>query len=412
MTQLIQRRAILAGGAALAASHLNAYHFETKSSSAVDEAMRASMARRKVPAAVAMFADGREILYSGAFGKRDSAGPALPLDAIFNIASMTKAITTVAALQLVEQGKVSLTEPVSTHLPELANLEVLHGFDDKGKPVLRPLKTPITLKHLLTHTSGLAYDIWDPRMFRYTSALPAGAPPAKPGPLVFEPGARWQYGQGIDWAGKLVEKLSGANLEDYFQQNILKPLGMVDTTYILPESKFDRMVSRYSRSTPGAELEEAPRTFPARPANFNGGGGQLSTAGDYIKFMQMILNRGAGANNARILKPETVDMMMMNQIGSSFAGKMKSSRLTTSADVDIQPGQPQRWTFGFLTNLVGYPGGRSAGSLAWGGIFNTFYWIDPKKNRCGVLMMQFLPFVDKEAIGLLDDFEKAAYKNL
>jgi CubicO group peptidase (beta-lactamase class C family) len=185
---------------------------------------------------------------------------------------------------------------------------------------------------------------------------------------------------------------------------------MEDTSYILPASKFDRMVTRYHREN-GGELQQNERKPPAPPATFNGGGGLYSTAADYVRFMQMILNRGTGPNNARILQPKTVESMMTNQIGELTAGKMKSFKPDTSADVDIQPGRTEKWGFGFLLNTTPYPGGRSAGSLAWAGLYNTFYWIDPKRSRCGVILMQFLPFVDKEAVGLLDDFERATYRN-
>jgi methyl acetate hydrolase len=404
----IERRTFLAAGA-VAASNLNAY-FAEGGPSRVDETLRSGIARRKIPAAVGMVADRNETLYAGAFGKRDSSGPPVGADALFNIASMTKAITTVAALQLVEQGKVDLSEPVAKHLPQLANLDVLEGFDAAGKPSLRPAKTQITLRHLLAHTSGLCYDIWDEQMFRYASTKPANAP-GKPGPLMFEPGTRWQYGQGVDWAGRLVETLSGASLEDYFQQKILRPLGMNDTSYNLPESKFDRLVSSYRRDQNGILLENE-RKLPAPRTTFNGGGGQYSSAADYIRFMQMILNHGMGPNKERILKSQTVESMMTNQIGELTAGKMKSFRPGTSADVDIQPGHTQKWGLGFLINTTPYAGGRSAGSLAWAGLFNTFYWIDPKRRKCAVLMMQYLPFVDKEAVGLLNDFEQAVYRNL
>ena len=151
-----------------------------------------------------MAATESSILYSGAFGTRDSSGAPVTADSIFAIASMTKAITTVAALQLVEQGKVKLDEPVSQYLPQLATLEVLEGFDpETGKPRLRPARTPVTLKHLLTHTSGICYDTWDADMFRYTSQT-NGAARSVP-TLMFEPGTRWQYGMGVDWAGRLVE---------------------------------------------------------------------------------------------------------------------------------------------------------------------------------------------------------------
>ncbi len=319
---------------------------------------------------------------------------------------MAKAVTTVAALQLMEQGKVKLDEPVSRHLPQLEKLQVLDGFDAGGKPKLHSVRTPITLKHLLTHTSGICYDLWDADMFRYTSQSSGGFPAVPT--LMFEPGTRWQYGMGIDWTGRLVEKLSGMTLEDYFQAKILGPLEMQDTSYLLPASKFDRLVSGYERQADGS-LKENPRVLPKAPKEFGGGGGLYSTTGDYVRFMQMILGKGRGNNKARILQPKTVASMEVNQIGAATAGKMKSFRPTVSSDVDIQPGAAEKWGLGFLINTTAYPGGRSAGSLAWAGILNTFYWIDPKRSLCGVLMMQFLPFVDQEAIGLLSDFEHAVY---
>ena len=200
---------------------------------------------------------------------------------------------------------------------------MLEGFDESGrKPILRPAKTPITLKHLLTHTSGLCYDTWDEKMFRFASQA-AATSPAAVGPLMFEPGDRWQYGQGVDWAGRLVEKISGMSLEDYFQARVLGPLEMRDTSYVLPPSKFDRMVGRWNRDD-GAELKPNPRTQPTPPKTFNGGGGLYSTAADYVRFMQMILRKGRGVNNAVILQPKTVESMEVNQIGKATAGKMRS----------------------------------------------------------------------------------------
>ena len=187
-------------------------------------------------------------------------------------------------------------------------------------------------------------------MFRYASAQPA-ANPARPGPLMFEPGKRWQYGQGVDWAGRLVEAISGTTLENYFQEKIFRPLAMEDTSYILPAAKFDRLVSRYHREN-GGELQQDERKLPAPPATFNGGGGLYSTAADYVRFMQMILNHGAGPNSVRILQPKTVESMMTNQIGELTAGKMKSFKPDTSADVDIQPGRTEKWGLGFLINTT------------------------------------------------------------
>jgi len=372
--------------------------------SSIDETLRAGIARRKIPAVVGMAASESKVLYSGAFGIRDFGGTPVSTDSIFAIASMTKAITTVAALQLVEQGKVTLDEPVARHLPRLEKLDVLEGFDAAGKPILRPAKTPITLKHLLTHTSGLCYDTWDGNMFRYAQQPGQGTA----GPLMFEPGTRWQYGQGCDWAGRLVEKISGQTLEEYFQAGILGPLEMHDTSYILPASKFDRLVTGWTRDN-GGPLKPNDRVQPKPPASFNGGGGLYSTAADYTRFMQMILRKGQGPNQAVILQPKTVESMSVNQIGGLTAGKMRSYKPGSSSDVDVHPGDPEKWGLGFLINTVPYQGGRAASSLAWAGLFNTFYWIDPKSNLCAVILMQFLPFVDKEAVGLLNDFEQAIY---
>ena len=384
------------------------------SSTAIDRTLREGIERRKIPCVAAMAASSDKILYSGAFGKRDSAsGIDIQPDSIFQIASMTKAITSVAAMQLVERGKLKLDEPVARHLPELGKLDVLEGFDPSGKPVLRPARKPITLRHLLTHTSGFAYPNWSEELFKYTQAtgpLPPGVV-APLVPLAFEPGTRWQYGYSADWTGRVVEAVSGMNLEQYFQRNILGPLGMNDTTFIFPKDKFDRLVSQ-SRRQNGGPLQEVPRAVPPKPAAFNGGGGLTSTAPDYIRFMQMILRYGRSGVRDEILTAKSVEMMSVNQIGDLRAGILKTFQPNVSSDVDVHPGEVDKWGLGFLINQVAYPGGRSAGSLAWAGVFNTFYWIDPPRGICGVIMMQFLPFVDKEAVGLLGDFERAVYANL
>ena len=380
--------------------------------SKIDDTLRTGIAQRKIPAAVGMVATRDKMLYAGAFGIRDSSGVAVTAESIFAIASMTKAITTVAALQLVEQGKVRLDEPASKHLPQLEKLNVLEGFDpNTGKPILRPARTQVTLKHLLTHTSGFCYDTWDGDMFKYASQAGGSGPAGAVTPLMFEPGTRWQYGTGVDWAGRLVEAVSGMDLERYFQAKILGPLDMRDTSFLVPESKFERLVSSWQRQ-PDGSLKQDARALPRAAKVFNGGGGLYSTAGDYVRFMQMILEKGRGATKARILEPKTVADMEINQIGNLTAGKMKSYRQNLSSDVDIQPGFTEKWGLGFLINTTAYPEGRSAGSLAWAGIDNTFYWIDPKRSVCAVLMMQFLPFVDQDAVGLLGDFERAAYRTL
>lgn len=402
---LINRREF--GGAALA---LGVQTGNLSGAAGLDETLRAALKQRRIPAAVAMVATAGKTTYTGAFGKRDSAsGVDVTPDSIFRIASMTKAITSTAAMQLVERGTLELDEPVSKHLPELAGLRVLEGFDKStGKPILHPAK-PVLLKHLLTHTAGFAYDRWDENLLKYLTQPGSGS---RVPPLVFEPGARWEYGISLDVTGRLVEKVTGLTLAEYFQRNILGPLGMVDTGFSVPGKKFDRMVSTWQRQSDGF-LTENPRTPPPDPPkSFNGGGGLYSTAGDYVRFMQMILRRGKGGDNQVILQAKTVEMMASNQIGDISAGKMKSLKPAESSDVDFHPGFTDGFGFGFLINSTAYEGGRSAGSLAWAGLANTFYWIDPRRGVCAVLLMQFLPFCDTEAMGTLRDFERAVYASL
>jgi CubicO group peptidase (beta-lactamase class C family) len=384
------------------------------SNTSIDQILQTGIARRGIPAVAAMAATATQTFYAGAFGKRDSAsGLDVKPDSIFSIASMTKAIASTAAMQLVERGKVQLDEPASKHLPELEMAQVLHGYDSSGKPLLRPPLKSITLRHLLTHTSGFAYDTWSQEMFDYVqntgSAAPAGTV-APLTPLVFEPGTRWQYGYSVDWAGKLVEAVSGQTLEEYMQAHILQPLGMKDTSYIMTAEKYDRVVSLYLKQ-PDGTMQENPRKLPSPPTAYSGGGGLYSTPGDYVRFMQMILNRGR-AGKDRVLEAKTVALMSTNQIGELGAGRLKTFMPQRSSDVDLHPGAVDKWGLGFLINTKAYDNGRSAGSLAWAGIDNTFYWIDPKRGICATIMMQFLPFVDKEAVGLLGDFERSVYANL
>jgi CubicO group peptidase (beta-lactamase class C family) len=405
----ITRRQFSAASLALAAGARKITGASANLDSAkLDDVLRSSLQKRGIPTATAIVANADHVTYSGAFGKRDSAGSVnAAIDSIFRIASMTKAITTTAALQLVEQGKVTLDEPVSKHLPELAKLEVLDGFDNSGQPILRPAKTPIALRHLLTHTSGCAYANWSPTLTQYikvSGSTPQAVAPLNP--LLFEPGTKWHYGTSIDWAGKLVEKISGLTLEQYFQNNILQPLGMKSTSFLVAPEKFDRLVSTYRRQ-PDGKLKEDPRTQPAAPTVYNGGGGLFSTAADYIRFTQMILRKGRGPNKEEILRPKTVELMSVNQIGAIPMERLKSTDPGVTADLDLGPGN--KYTYGFMLNTVTSPEGRPAGTLMWAGVENSFYWIDPRRSLCAVIMMQFFPFLDPQGDGMLADFTKAVY---
>ncbi len=382
------------------------------SDATLDTSLGASVKRHRIPAVAAMVAGADRPLYSGAFGHRDSASsPPITTQSMFRIASMTKPVTAVAAMQLVERGKVKLDDPVSQYLPQLADLQVLNGFAADGHPILRPAAGPVLLRHLLTHTSGFAYDTWDAEQLRFSEYLERTKTPAPHvEPLSFDPGTQWRYGTSMDWTGRLVEAVSGQTLEAFFQQEILQPLGMKDTSFIVPPEKFDRLVGIFRRE--GGSLKEQPRKQPNPPKSFNGGGGLLSTPEDYVKFMQMILLRGKGPGETRILRGETVDLMVVNHVGALSAGKLKSVKSMYSSDMDMHPGHTDGFGYGFLINAEDYDGGRSAGSLAWAGIDNTFFWIDPHQRICATIMMQFLPFCDADAVAVLRDFEHAVYSSL
>ena len=378
----------------------------------IGDALAASREMRGIPAVAAKAITSNKTLYAGGVGPRvPDSDEQVNADTIYPIASMTKPVTTVAAMQLVEQGRLDLDAPISRYLSRLAHVKVLVGFNAAGEPVLRDPKTPVTLRKLLAHTSGFSYGAWHEMAARYEAQQ--GITPGQVAPdvpLMFDPGTSWQYGYGADWAGKLVEAVANMSLEDYFQEFILQPLEMYDTSFIVPEEKMDRFVTRYQKQ-PNGEFRVTPVPRP-NPTEFSGGGGLNSTANDYAKFMRMILRWGQGPGRTDILKARTVVEMSRNQIGDLRAGLLKSSNLAASADVDTHPGSEDRWGLGFLINPEPHEGGRSAGSLAWAGIWNTYFWIDHERDVAGVVMMQYLPFFDPAAIGVLDDFERSVYANL
>lgn len=382
----------------------------------IDAVLRRATEAGEVPGLVATAATDKGVFYEGAFGTRDLAkGPAMTPDTIFRIASMTKAVTSVAAMQLVEQGKLQLEQPIGDVLPELSAPQVLEGFDDAGAPRLRPAKRPITLRHLLTHTAGFGYETWDADLVRYVNA--SGTPPTSTGklaslrlPLVFDPGERWEYGINMDWAGRAVEAVSGQPLEVYFREHIFAPLGISDTSYAASSAQQSRLVTIHQRK-PDESLEPVAAPNPPWREFWSGGGGLNSTGHDYLVFLQMLLGQGR-INGTQLLRPETVALMGRNQIGDINAGILKTAKPQLSNDVDFFPGIPCKWGLGYMINTQPGPNGRSANSLTWAGIYNTYYWIDPQKHVAGVIMTQILPFADHKAVKLYGEFENAVYDAL
>jgi|SRR5262252_3194976 len=369
-----------------------------------------------VPGVIAMATHRDGTLYEGAFGKRILGQDApMTTDTVVWIASMTKALTSACAMQLIERGQLDLESAASKWVPDLAKVEVLEGFDAAGKPRTRKPKRPITLRHLLTHTAGFSYEIWNSDIQRCQQAdnLPGITTcqnAALRTPLLSDPGERWDYGINIDFVGKAVEAVSGKKLGAVMKENLFAPLGMSDTAFKITPSMRQRLAKIHQRGeddklTPLMDLE-----IPQEPEFEMGGGGLYGTAGDYLKFVRMILN-GGKANGRQVLKPETVKTMSTNHIGEVLVGPLKTAIPPLSNDVEIFPGMPKKWGLGFLINTEKAPSGRAAGSLAWGGLANTYFWIDPVNGFGGVYLTQVLPFADKKSLPLFGEFETAVYRS-
>jgi CubicO group peptidase (beta-lactamase class C family) len=376
----------------------------------IDKTLQATISAREIPGVVAMAANEQSVVYEGAFGFRDMAAASrMSTDTIFRVASMVKLLTTVAALQLVERGKLELDEPAGNIDPTLASALVLTGFDAKGVPQLRPAQKPITLRNLLTHTSGFSYPLWDPTVVRYLKV--AGSNPAWPRmPLMFEPGSRWAYGGSLDRVGRMVEIAGGKSLDRYFSDHITGPLGMNDTGFSLTAKQRARQASLHARDTNGKLLPQPLEKLDV-PKVLSGGGGIYSTAPDYLTLLQALLN-GGGLRETSILRPETVALMSENQIGNLEVGILKTTNPALSNDVDLFPGVRLRWGFGHMINIDPVPDCRKAGSLTWAGLFNTYYWIDPTTRIAGVIMMQILPFADRQALKAYRQFERGICRAL
>ncbi len=342
-----------------------------------------------------------EVAYFGAFGERDrAADDPMQTDTIFRIASQTKAIVSTAAMILQEEGRLLITDPVADYLPEYATTTVAVPRSDGGYDVVRANRQ-ITIRDLLTHTSGFDYgtgiaaDRWaeagiqgyyfsdrdEPirETVRRMASLPASA----------HPGERWIYGYNTDILGAVVEAAAGMPLDEFLSARLFEPLGMHDTHFYLPRNKRDRLATVYARID--GRLERAPEAGSAGQGafvdgpreSFSGGAGLLSTAMDYARFLQMILNDGS-LEGVRILSPKTVELMSVSHLG----------------DIGFQPGQGFGLGFSVLEDVGrrGTPG--SIGELGWGGAYHSTYWIDPEEALVVVHLTQLIP------AGSVDDQQK------
>lgn len=381
-----------------------------------DGLLRQATEAGAVPGVVAMVTNRQGTVYEGAFGKR-SLGQDTPMtaDTVGLIASMTKALTSTAAMQLVEQGRLDLDSPAAKWLPELGEIQVLEGFDAAGQPRTRAPKRPITLRHLLTHTAGFSYEFLSEDIQKYQAAKGLkGIFSCELAelrlPLLSDPGERWGYGINTDWAGRVVEAVSGQKLGAYLAQHVLEPLGMRDTAFCMTPQMRARKAAIHQRLEDGT-LVPTDFEVPQQPQFEMGGGGLYSTVGDYLKFIRMILNRGQAAGG-QVLKPETVELISTNQMGGLDVLPLKSANRMLTNDLVLPPDVPHKWGLAYMINTKVLPTGRPAGSLMWAGLTNCYYWIDPVTGIGGVFLTQILPFADVKAMPLFFAFEYTVYQSL
>ena len=385
----------------------------------LDAALAAPVERGDVVGVIGAVTDAGDTLYSAAFGKREiGRDVAMTEETVCNIASMVKPVTAVCALQLVEQGRLDLDAPIATWLPDAGQLQVLAGWQG-DRPVLRAPARPITLRHLMTHSSGMSSTLWDAGYLKFVQAVHRGGdfPPldyADPAtwigrPLMFDPGEKWAYGPSLDWIGRLVQDVSGKSLGTYMRENVLAPLGMASTGFAMSEDMLARRATIHQRAPDGTiGLLDPP--VPVNDGREYGGGTINGTATDYQRFIRMILNGGSGNGN-RVLRPETVARMVVNQMGGVRVPRFLTTSPARMRDIELFPGVPKSWGMSFMINEAAAPTGRPAGSLAWAGAYNTFFWIDPVNRIGGVFLSQLKPLFDEKTMAAFSAFESACYGN-
>lgn len=370
-----------------------------------------------VPGVVATVTGRHGTLYEGAAGERSlGSGVAMTPDTVLSLFSCTKAITGVAAMQLVEEGRIALDDEAARYVPEIAAIPVLDGFADDGTPVLRPPATAITLRHLLLHTAGFGYDFLNADLRRYrkvtgTVDAPRGTRDWISMPLTFDPGTRWQYGVNIDWIGLVIEAVRGQRLGEVMRDRIFAPLGMADTAYYITPAMAGRTAAMHQRE-PGGAVVPIPGWVQYDPPEMDtGGGGLHATARDYAAFLRMFLDDGRGPHGP-VLHPETVAAMARNGLGGLASGGWPTTNPSLANAGEFSPGVPKSWAITFQVNEAPLPTGRPAGSLMWAGLGNLYYWIDRRTGVAGFWGTQLLPFFDAASYAGFTAFETATYRAL
>lgn len=366
-----------------------------------------------VPGVVAMATDREGNFYEGAAGERElGTGQEMTPDTVFCIFSCTKAVTGVTVMQLVEEGVLGLDDPAKEYVPEIAEIQVLEGFDADGEPRVRPPRSDVTVRQLMLHTAGFGYDFFSEDLVKYGEAR--GVPSVVTGTmaslrsvLLFDPGERWEYGSNIDWVGKVVEGARGQRLGEVMRERVFEPLGMEDTGFEITSSMRPRCATIHHRNEDGSLTPNPEMELPQDPEQHMGGHALYGTVGDYMKFIRMMLNGGDG-----VLKPETVESMAQNGLGDKKIKLLPGAIPSLSNDAEFFPGMPKSWGYTFMINDEDAPTGRPAGELGWAGLANLFYWIDRQNGLGGFWATQILPFADPVSFGGYMEFETAVYSHL
>ena len=382
---------------------------EIANSAAIDAYLDRAVEETKIPGLVALVVDEDGVIYSHTAGLRNvAAGTPMSIDTIFNIASMTKPVAVAAIMMLVEEGKLSLDDPISKYVPEFANKPVMTDYNaETGTYATRPAAGEVTIRQLLSHSSGLSYPFSSAKVARLSGGTPGFD--ATTLPLLTDPGTEWRYAGGIAVVGRVLERIEGKTLDVFLQERIFGPLGMTDTGYAVPSSERERVVAVHRMTESG--LVEAPVTGEVRSA-VSGDGGLYSTAPDYAKFIQLVLHRGLAPDGARLLEARSLREMGRNQLGDVRVEIQDEPLPLLARAFPLGAG---RDGFGLGFQVTGEHDDRDTrapGSLSWAGIFNTEFWIDPENGIGAVLLMQYLPFYDQEAIDTLVGFEALLYEGL
>jgi CubicO group peptidase (beta-lactamase class C family) len=379
----------------------------------LDKVISDAVAKQDAPFLVAMTGNASGVTWSGAAGER-SPGKRASEDTVFRIFSMTKAVGSSAAMILMDRGKLNPDATVESLLPEFADVKLLEGFDAGGAPKLRRPRVKATVRNLATHTSGLVYEFWNSDIPRFQQAT--GSPSILAGtlealtnyPMVFEPGERWDYGVGIDWLGRVVERIDGRSIDRFCREEIFDPLGMRDTRFEVEEHMAPRLASVSARGEDG-KFSDMPIAPPSNPEFYGMGHSLYSTAPDYMRFLRMYLNKGQ-LDGARILSEAGLEKMLANQIGNLKIPLLKTAAPPITADAEFFPGKRKSHSMAFMRFEEDIPGMRHAGSQGWAGVLNTHFWWDPKADLAGIIMTQSLPFAEPRFGATYEAFEREAYR--